>query len=349
MTAPASSADAPLEVTPFDDRLVDAHARFAARMWPSKRRRREERFNRWKFRGPPSGPVPGLLLAVADGEVIGQLGLIPVTISVDGTRLACQWVCDIIVDPAERRRRVASRLLESAMARGMVTLGSNPSPAADIAMQRVGFEALVGPRMTALPLDPTHVIGWKLPSALRAFAPVLGWATSPIFAYRGRTLDESARAAGDRAERVDWREVAPRVQRHQESLDGPYIVHDEEFLRWRCGGLDGFVAPLSALRSGSGSYAIVGLGQPSFYVLDWAADTHEDFLRLFAAARTLAREAGAMTVQAFADTDPQLQWLRACGFLALRRPCHILCHPGGRFRPRHARMNYSVFDSDGNL
>jgi hypothetical protein len=342
-------ADAQLEITPFDDRLVAAHARFAARMWPSKRRRADERFNRWKFRGPATGPVSGLLLAVADGEVVGQLGLIPVILSIDGTRFECQWVCDVMVDAAERRRRIATRLLESAMARGMVTLGSNPSRAADFTMQRVGFESFLGPRMSVLPLDPAHVISWKIPRSLHALAPLLGRVIAPFLSYRARALDESASAAGGRAERVEWREVVSRVRRHQETLDGPYVVHDEDFLRWRCSGLDGFVSPLSALRTGAGSYAIVGVGLPNFYALDWAADSSEDFLRLFAGVRTMALEAGAKSVQAYADTDAQLRWLRRNGFLTMRRPCQILCHPGETFRPRHTRMNYSIFDSDGNL
>jgi len=349
MSATTGVGEHELTITPFDGPLAEAHARFAHRMWPTKRRRREERFNRWKFRGPERGPVPGLLLAVVDGAVVGQCGLIPATLAVDGKVVACQWVCDIMVDPVARRRRVASRLLESAMSRGMVTLGHNPSPAADVTMQRVGFESFRGPAIAVLPLDPSHVVSWKLPARLQGLSPVIGAALRPVLARRSRSLDDSKRPPAERAEATGWRDIAPRVRDHQSRLEGPYIVHDDAFLSWRCAGLTGFVEPLSALRAGRTGYAIVGQGGPYLYVFDWGAENAEEFIRLFSAVRTMALAVGAKTVEAYADTGEQLAWLRDSGFFVMRRPCQILCHPGSTFRPKYARMNYSIFDSDGNL
>ena len=349
MSAPAREAHAGLEIAPYDDALAPAHARFAERMWPTKRRRREPRFNRWKFRGPESGPVPGFLLAHRDGEVVGQLGLIPAVLAVDEQRVPCQWFCDIMVDPAARGQGVAARMYAVAMSRGMVSLGSNASRAADITMQRVGFTQHAGPAITVLALDASHAVSWKLPAQLRSLAPAIGRALQPVLDFRTRALVESRRPAADRAAHVEWQEVVSRVRAHQSRSRAPHILHDEIFLHWRCSGLPGFVEPLSALISGNDAYAIVGRGGDYFYVFDWGADSQEDFDRLFSAARTMALEAGARTMQAYANGARALEWLRSAGFLVMRTPCQILCHPATAFPADRTRMDYSIFDSDGNL
>lgn len=348
MTGASAAAGEDLEVLPYQDSLVAAHQRFAAKMWPSKRRRREERFNRWKFRGPASGDVDGLLLAVSGGEVVGQTGVIPVVIDIDGQRLRCQWICDIIVDQSQRRRGLASKLFEAAFARGIVTLGSDPSPSADAAMVRNGFRPLVGATRAVFPLDPAHMVSWKMPRAASIATPLLGAALRPFFRWHGRAMYG---AASERlgVTRGAWRSVAPLIAERQERQREPHIVHDEDFLRWRCDGLPGFTEPAGALWTGDGSYAIVAAGTPNYYVYDWGAASWESCRALFSAIREMAHDAKAPTLQAYANDDTELAWLRRLGFLTLRRPVSVLCHPPEKFLPRHARMRYSIFDSDGNL
>ena len=336
-------------VRPYDETLYEAHARFAARMWPTKRRRREWRYNRWKFRGPERGPVEGLLLAVSGGEVIGQIGLIPVTVDVDGERIACQWVCDLMVESAYRGKGIASLIFETALARGMVTLGSNPSPAADVSMRRTGFRRLEGPRIAVLPLDATHVLGWRIPARVAWMTRVLAPIANLVFQWRSRQLRAVAKGANPAISEGDWHLVEQEVARAQSAFAEPFIVHDGEFLRWRCEGLEGFTLPLHALKTPAGSHAIIGLAAPSFYAYDWAAASWAEFLLLFSGIHAHAVRAGAKTIQVYAQNAEEEAWLRRAGFVLLRRPFFILCHPPERFFPRFGRMRYSVFDSDGNL
>jgi hypothetical protein len=336
-------------VRPYDEICRDAHARFAAKMWPSKRRRREESYIRWKFRGPRAGPVNGLLVALVNGDVVGQLGLIPATVSVGGQRMMCQWACDLMVDSSLRRRGIASCLFDVALARGIVTLGSNPSSAADVTMQRIGFGSLEGPAMGVLPLDPAHILSWKIPSGLKMAIPAVSAAARPVFWWRGRRLGRDARGAWKKVERGSWRMVARLVAEQQACQADPFIVHDEEFLAWRCEGLAGYVEPLGVLRTEDGSYAIVGAGKPYFYVFDWWSASWESFCALFWLVRMLAREARGKTLEAYAQTGEEEEWLRRAGFLFFRRRCKILCNPQSVFIPQTSRMRYSIFDSDGNL
>jgi hypothetical protein len=314
-------------------------------MWPTKRRRREERYLRWKFRGPPDGPVPGLLLAVSGDEVLGQLGLIPAEIMVAGERLSCQWACDLMVDSSLRRRGVGSALFREALGRGVVTIGSNPSAAADVTMRRSGFVTLTGPSIAVFPLDPTHITRWRVPAGA---ARVVGTALRPFFRWRGRALHAKADALPPVAQ-GDWRSVADRVQAAQSRQPGPFIVHDQTFLAWRCAGLSGFSEPLLALRTATETYAIVGPANPYFYVYDWHASSWHEFLALFNEIRRLAAVAHAMTIEAYAQGEEERGWLRAAGFLMLRTPCGILWHPASRLPVALERIRYSIFDSDGNL
>lgn len=347
--APADNAAETVTVAPYEEHLQAAHERFASRMWPSKRRRLNVRFNRWKFRGPAQGPVDGLLLAVLKSEVVGQLGLIPASLRIDGESVACQWACDLMVDSTLRRRGIASLLFDAALARGIVTLGSNPSRAANVTMQRIGFRSLDGPTIGAFPLDPAHVVSWKMPARFAALTGAVGAAFRPYFRWRGRRLFEDDARRLDTVTRGSWQTVAGMVAEQQSRQTEPLIVHDKEFLAWRCEGLQGFAEPLDALHTRRGSYAIVGVARPYFYAFDWFARSWEDFVDLFSTIRAMAGDARAMTLEAYAQGPEERSWLRQAGFVLLRHPCEILCHPPSRLLPRHTRMLYSIFDSDGNL
>ena len=343
-----STVTTPIEIVEYDGTVAAAHAAFAQRNWPNKRRRREDRFNRWKFRGPEQGAVPGLLLARRGDEIVGQTGALPAEVRIGGERLACQWICDIMVDAALRGRGVGAALLEAAKARGLITLGSNASPSADASMRRNGFQLLAGPEIAVLPLDPAHVLGWKTPAALRGAIPIAAAALRPVARWRARRLYH-ANGSTHGVRVGTWNDAAPHVEAEQSRQPEPHIVHDAAFLRWRCGGLPGFVEPLTSLTMPDGSYAIVGPGAPLYYVYDWHAADRSAFLALFAAALQSALAARAATLQAYANLPIERAWLEEAGFIFLRRHTEILCHPPERFLPAHPRMRYSIFDSDGNL
>ena len=102
--------------------------------------------------------MSGFLLAVIDGRVVGQLGVIPVRLRVGDSETPAQWACDLMVEPALRRKGTGSLLFAAAMARDCVTLGSDPSPAADVTMARMGFQPLSSAWKMFLPLDWSHVL-----------------------------------------------------------------------------------------------------------------------------------------------------------------------------------------------
>src|SRR5260370_18278785 len=89
-------------VVPYSEAYEQGHSNFAAKMWPTKRRRKDATYNRWKFRGAERGPVDGLLLAIDDGRGIGQLGLIPAIARIGGERYPCPCAFDLMVHVSVR-------------------------------------------------------------------------------------------------------------------------------------------------------------------------------------------------------------------------------------------------------
>ena len=255
-----------ISVVPYSERYREAHKVFASRNWPGKRRRQEENYIRWKFRGPAQGEVEGCLLAVKGDEVVGQVGLIPVDICAGSRLLSAQWICDFMADASMRRQGVGSLLLETLMSRPKVSLGSNPSESADGAMTRIGFRHLKAPSIMILPVRLNHVLSWKVPHKIKFLIPLLSQLGRPIMAWRSRELRKSGRQGV--IKRCSWHEVAPLIEERQKLLSYPYVVHDQAFLKWRCTGLTGFSAKLYVIATDAGGYAIIEEAGPYLNVQD---------------------------------------------------------------------------------
>ncbi len=334
-----------IRIAAYSEELRDAHREFARRMWPKKRRRSEEALIRWKFRGPKTGEVRGLLLAVEeDGSVVGELGLIPARLRVGGSTLNCQWACELMVDPKKRRMGIASRLFDAAMKRGVVTLGSSPSPAAEVTMRRLGFQIAMGPWTMVMPLQASYVIRWKLPERWTELAPALGLLAEPVTrVLRWRLWFCRSRGAAAST----WKDLRGLVEETERGLDRPHIVHDEAFLRWRCEGLDGFNPSLKAWACGK-AYAFTGRSGASMRIYDWVAKDEASCRALIRRAYEEACEAGAATIVTHAQTEVEKTWLMRLGFLPMRRRVPILYHPGDLI-PAGSGFRYAYYDSDGDI
>lgn len=345
----SSELDALLEqadgvVFPFSEEYEKAHVEFAEKMWPHKLRRRIPDYNRWKFRGGAHGPVDGFLLAVIDGQVVGQLGLIPVTLMAGEQRHPAQWACDLIVDPSVRRKGFGSLLLATGMARPMVTLGSDPSPLADAAMTRLGFWPVNGPWQMLLPLKPESEIEIRLPAGLKRFAPWLSTMAAPLIRFQTRKLRRSNHATAVRL--GDWMEVAEFISSND--LQSPHILHDSAFLQWRGGGLAGFSPVLESVYSGPDAFAVFQSTPNQFYVYEWHARDFVNALLLFSSIYQLAKERDSHTIIAFANDNDERDWLGKLGFLKKFTPTKIIYYPDSPLSG-YGNFHYDIYDSDGNL
>lgn len=295
-----------VRIEPYSDDCVEPHAIFAHKMWPKKGRRRNERYLRWKFRGKQAGILNGLLVArTADGRVVGELGLIPGRLWHDGEVRECQWACELMVDPEFRRRGIASMLFRAALARGVLTVGSNPSASAEPAMLRLGFRILEGPCIMQCPLDPSEIVRWKMPDH-PLLARMLGRAALPIaFLHSWRLWagkSENCRVC-------EWEETVGRVRKSEAELTVPHVHHDLEWLSWRCMGLEGFNDRLQGILAGARSWAIVGRMGHLFRVYDWWAEDYGTCKGIFRSVYDLAKESNAKVITAYAQDHREKMWL----------------------------------------
>lgn len=320
---------------------------FATRVWPAKRRRRDEHYIRWKLRAPEHGPINNLLLGVVDGKVVGQLGQIPASVRIGNDVYPCQWLCDLMVDSSMRRKRIGSLLLATAMARDVVTLVCNPTHLANLSMLRVGFQPLTGPRYMMLPIRLSLVLSWKLPESLKSIIPLASRLGQPVATVRCRAITKANRKV--EAISCGWKDVVPLIEAKQASIADPRVVHDLDFLKWRCSGLSGFSPELEALRTESGSYALVGAAPPYFDVYDWSADDPDEFSAIFHGIYELAKKAKTEIVRSLAQDDREEAWLKHAGFIPTRSRSHLLCYPPDKLVPTYQNFHHTMLDSDESI
>ena len=130
-----------IEIKKYNPDLEQAHIDFASKYWTKSRRKIPE-YIYWKFRRKNEEDLSSFLLAVKEGVVIGQLGLIPSDVYVDGKIYQSQWACDLMVDNAYRGSGIAKLLYEFAHKQKEITFGSDPSPAAYKSMTKSGYHTI---------------------------------------------------------------------------------------------------------------------------------------------------------------------------------------------------------------
>jgi GNAT superfamily N-acetyltransferase len=149
----------------YGPEYAERHFAFATKMFGDRRKRRNADYLYWKFRGKQNQELSSFKLAIIDGMIVGQFGQIPVEVNVDNQIIDAQWACDLVVDPDYRGKGVAKLLYDAAHKNKKLTLGSNPSPAAEISMLRSGYKKLKSSNKQFIPLNlglPLRMKGVKV-------------------------------------------------------------------------------------------------------------------------------------------------------------------------------------------
>lgn len=333
-------------VVPYSDEYVKMHEEFAIKFWPNKMRRRIEAYNRWKFRGPEKGKVDGLIIAVYEDKIVGQMGLIPVMLKNKDQVFKAQWICDWMVDSNYRSLGIGSKLTEAAMNRdGIITLGNNPSTKAEQVMLKMGFKHLKCGRIMIFPMDPVQIVKWGLPEKLDMAAPFLSKLVQPYFSYKKK----KARKGGTDFTRHEWREAVNDIKKRQNSIDYPQILHDEKFLQWRADGLKDYSGKIPALRSSNGSYALYSPFASYLDVYDWYCRTYDDLEKLFSGILELAEENGSKMIQLMANNEQEEVWLSRLGFIRTRSREMVLHYSKEKYIDGESKFYFALFDTDLNL
>ncbi|MBS1517284.1 MAG: GNAT family N-acetyltransferase [Bacteroidetes bacterium] len=321
------------------------HEEFSLKVWPGKRRRRVEKYNRWKFRGKEKGDVSGLLLAVSDGKVIGQAGLIPVKLKYGNHIYDAQWTCDLIVDPDLRNKGIGHMLLEEGMKRDMITLGNNPSPGAEKLMLSKGFKAVKSARNMFFPLDPSHLISWILPSKLKFISGFSGSILKHFFNIKKNRILKSE----SEFSKCSTEEAAENILYCQSKKIQPEIVHDIEFLKWRVEGIENYSHRLDSMIKGKKNFAVHSHFLPYYNVYDWYCEDEKTFLEMIAEVFVSALDAGAKTIQIMANSSVEESFLKNAGFIKARNTETVIQYSPSKCIDSADYFYFSLYDTDINL
>lgn len=141
-----------VEIVNYSPEYEERHFAFATKMFGNRRKRRNADYLYWKFRGEQNKELKSLKLATIDNVIVGQFGVIPIEVNVGNQIIDAQWACELIVDPDYRGKGVAKLLYQAAHDQKELTLGSDPSPAAEISMLRAGYKKLKSSNKQFIPI-----------------------------------------------------------------------------------------------------------------------------------------------------------------------------------------------------
>lgn len=304
-----------------------------------------EKYIRWKFRGPKKGDVSGLLIALINDKVVGQLGLIPVKIRHENKIYNAQWACDLIVDPDLRKKGIGNKLFAEAMSRGMVSLGNNPSPRAEKVMLSIGFKPLQSGRTMVFPNNVKHLMNWALPEKLKFSIPVISRFIQPYYSLKKNSL---LKAESD-FKKTDWSELTELISGRYESFDFTGIVHDKEFMSWRVNGLENYTSEIKSIINSKGSYALHSGFKPYYQVYEWYCRDETELKKMLSEITREAVKDGAQTIQIVANSPDEERMLHKAGFIRSRNTERIIYHSDKLSIDSRVKFYFTLYDTDLNL
>ncbi len=304
-----------------------------------------EIYNRWKFRGPASGNVDGLLLAISDGKVIGQLGQIPVKLKYGKEIYDAQWTCDVIVDPDQRGTGVGRKMFDFAMKRDMIGLGHNASPSANGVMVSMGFKPMPCARSMVFPVNADHILKWITPDKFNFAIPFIKKIVQPYFTLKTNRLKK----AGSNFEICRWEDVAGLISQRQDEIQNPQILHDKDFLNWRATGLEKYSPRISGARSDKGSYVLHSPFSPYYNIYDWHCKNSDEVRNMISLVVRLAIENNSQTIQIIANDEEEEAMLSKLGFIRSRHNERIIHYSKNNLLDKAVKFYFTLYDTDLNL
>lgn len=321
------------------------HEEFSIKLWPTKKRRRSEVYNRWKFRGPEKGTVDGLLLAVSENKILGQLGLIPVTLISEGKEYKAQWACDLIVDHDHRKSGVGNKLFKAALERDMITLGNNPSPKADVLMAKAGFKPFKCGRQMFFPFEPKILVDWAVPKKLSSINPIVARVIKPYFKLKKKKL---LKIESD-FYICELNDIEMLISQRQKNDPNPQIKHDKEFLDWRASGFLNYFPKLKCIMSSKGSYALFSHFGVNFNIYEWHCADETDFRSMTSYLFGECEKEKTNMIQTVANSESEMSWLSKAGFIKSRNDEKVIYYSKDDLFKNSDKFYFTLYDTDLNL
>lgn len=333
-----------IDIVHYSPEYEEAHYQFASKYW-NKRKRTTSEYLYWKFRGKQKEKLNSFILAIENGKVIGQLGLVPCSIIVDNEKLRAQWACELLVDTDYRGKNVAKTLYQYAYTLNPVTLGSDPSPAASISMERAGFISLKGPYKFMFPMyigEITKLKGLNLKLLELLPNPFL------LILWLWRLIRGNNRF--QKLNIDEYKESSEFLSAQNDEIIR--VVHDESFADWRFNSFKDYYHGIEVY-TGKNSSKFLLYRSPSLYlVTDYSAYKTSSLLDILSKVVLEAKKDNVMGIKLMANTNREIYLLSVLGFIRFRAKTNIIFYTSDadlKQKMSDKYFRYTFMDSDENI
>lgn len=326
-----------IEIKYYSKEYEQAHIDFAKNYWKKKRRLTPE-YIYWKFRGSPAEKLKSFILAFEGERVVGQFGLIPCQLVIDETIYEAQWACDLMVDTTYRGKGIAGKLYDFAHKSKAITLGSDPSPAAEKSMVRKGYVSLIGPRKFMFP--------FKIGEAFKLKGiniRLLNIISNPYIAFlyafknKGYKLIETAKYAQLNNSIVD------------EHLHCDY---DKSFYDWRFSEFKSYYPGIDCYEKDENNFFSGYYVNGSYYLSHFKVSTTRSFFKMIAFIYFNYKNQGIKRIR-FVSMMPKINsTLPFLGFVRFGTLTKVILYTDNveiKKAIQNKKFNYTLLDSDENI
>jgi len=325
-----------IQIKSYSPEFEEAHIKFASKYW-TKGRRKNPEFIYWKFRGKPNAELPSFILAIDNDEVVGQLGIIPCIISIEDKIYDAQWACDLMVDEDYRGKNIAKQLYDYAHNSKSITLGSNPSVAASKSMRRNGYKSLKSSWKFIFPIkigEITKLKGYTIKLLNKIGHPLLLF--KHFFKNDFYKISEDQYVCNYRMKR-----------KHNQA----YVVHDENFVKWRYHSFKHYYKEVSMYSNSYGSYFSGFFNNNVYYITDFEVNTFKEFFKIVYFIVNQHKKESLLRIKFFSNISFLNRWLLFFGFVKFRTQTEIIYFTTelleSQLKGRY--FYYTLLDSDENI
>ncbi len=317
---------------------------FVKRNWPNSKTRYNLDYNNWKFRKNEPGSDLNIILAKKDDEVVGQLGLISAKIKVGDKIEACNWGCNFKVDDLYKNVGLGVGLDLFYQQNGKVLLGNSSTPEAEKYRKAIGADLLEGPATLMLPVKAQHLVSLKVksPRIVKSSGIINPLLRSYLLlkTRKGKTAHWTTATA---------QQIQQRIDERRSKITIPHIVHDADFIKWRCNPPTAFKPATQLLINNSDekSYVIYSVSGRVLNLYEYHFQTGKSLASFL--KHLLHKEKSIFTVKAYANTFEEETLLKKTGFIALKTKCVISVYSEDNLQHGFTKMHVDLYDGDGDI
>ncbi len=334
-------------IHPYSLARSKKHIEFVDKAWPNSQKRKDSSYLSWKFRSKTPEQIENLLL-VHDGQnVVGQLGLIPAKVKYSNITYDAQWGCNFKVLKEWEDCGYGSLLDIQSLDKKPITLGASPTKQSEALKIKLGFTELEGPRIMAFPIDFKHFIRLKLPT-LSKLAVHLLQVSIRSFYYLRYFKNYQSPPEKD-IKKGTYKDIIDLIEKSRQNLAEAHVLHDKEYLHWRCAAVKPYREETLSLYTHAGSFILYYLTSKNCYLYEYHFLNEYERKILLRQLLNIASTYPSQALYTYANSLAEEKDLKEFGFFGFRTRLKVYAHTKDKNVDLGRKFHMNVYDSDGTI